>query len=164
MRKEIFLTGIILIAVGGILMALSTVPRTIEATTREDIADKSFPSPSHGEYDYETKIYLVSGTYRLDYDFSSAQTITFYVRVLDPDGILMKQADGTERYGFLTFETQKTGEHTFQIGGQFQHAYMYLDRLKQETKTIYPYEAGLYLGLLFVIGGAVASIAGALKK
>lgn len=170
MNKGAFLTGIVLIAVGGILIGLSAMPKNVEVTNPEDLGHKGYSFGVTGRYqEWEAKYYLVPGIYELHYDISGGgETATsLYLYIIDPDGFAIKSEHGPDTTLWsdkLIFETQKTGEHSFKISGQFWGCDLNLYKLTKEVKTVYPYEVSLYIGLLLVIGGAVASIAAALKK
>ena len=147
---------------------MSNFSKTIEFTNMENVFHKGFNFGNVGYHEYETKAYLIPGTYELHYYFSSTETEReFYVRVLDPDGSEIKYVYGNtpeESNGQFTFETQKTGEHTFQFGGKWLTFDAFLYKLIKGEKIVYPYELALYFGLLLLLVGAIMSISAALVR
>lgn len=173
MNKIIFLHGIVLMIIAGILMAISTIQRTSDVTVQEYIAERHVGALPDNWHDEKIRIYLVPGTYGLYYSFRLAETtITYNLSVLDPDGVPAKQVFETlmtERQDFLIFDTVKTSSqqarpYYFHVKGQFFNMVLHLYRLKQETITVYPYEASFAIGLPFFIGACATIIAGSFFK
>jgi len=171
MRKEIFLKGLIVFMIGATLVALSIFTKRSETMlTREDTFDSSYLYGFLGNHEHKTNAYLLPGTYELHYNFSSTETVReFYVRVLDPDGYEITSTYGPPvLYQYqganLTFETQKTGQHIFILGGLWISVQVNLYKLMQSTEMVYPLIIAFYLGLPLLTGGFIVSIFGALMK
>jgi hypothetical protein len=171
MRKGIFVKGLFVFMSGAVFIAFGIFTKRSETMlTREDIFNDSCPYGVLGNHEYKAIAYLFPGTYELLCNLSSTQTVReFYVSVLDPDGYEIKsiygppvlyQYQGTN----LTFETQKTGQHTFILGGLWISGQVDLGKLMQSTEIVYPFKIVFYLGLPLITGGLIASIYGALIK
>lgn len=148
----------------GVLTGTSEI-----ATTREDISNVSHTYDFLGNHEYTTPVDLLPGTYELVYNLSSTETVTaFYVRVFDPDGGEKASVYGPptvyQSLGTLTFETQRTGQHSLVVGGTWISVQVTLYKLTQSNKMVYPYEIVLYLGVVFLTAGVIASISGVLMK
>jgi hypothetical protein len=170
-RKGVLVRGLILLIVGGVFIMFGILTGTSETTVaREDILVGSNPYGFLGNHEYKTTADLLPGIYELRYNFSSTETVReFYVRVLDPDGFEIKSVYGPptmyqNQSTQFTFETLKTGQYTLILGGRWISIQVNLYKLTESTKTIYPYEIALYLGLLLLAGGVIVSISGALMK
>lgn len=171
MRKEIFVRGSMVFIIGTILVAIGILTRRCETTlTRDNAFDGLHLYDSIDNHEYKPMVDLLPGTYELCYNFSSIETIReFYVNVLDPDGYEIKSIYGPPAmYVYqganLTFETQKTGQHTFLLGGRWISVQVDLDKLTQSTEIMYPFIIAFYSGLPLFAGGIVVSISGALMK
>jgi len=171
MRKGILLEGSILLIVGVLFITLGTLTGTSENTmTSEDIFNSSYSYDFLGNHEYRTTADLLPATYELRYNFSSTGTVTeFYVKALDPDGFEIKSVYGPpttyqNQTAKLTLTTQRTGQHTFILGGTWTSVQINLFKLTQTTKTVYPYEITLYVGSILLISGATLSILGVQMK
>jgi hypothetical protein len=171
MRSDIFVKGLVLLVVGGVLIAFGILTGTSEAeVTSADIFGGSYPYGFLGSHEYRATTSLLPGTYELCYDFSSNETVReFYVNVIDPDGYAIESVYGPptmyqNQSANLNFETQKTGQHTFILGGRWESVQLNLYRLTQSIKTVYPYEIALYFGLVLLTVGVIVSISGAVMK
>jgi len=163
--------GLILLIVGGVVMTLGVLTGTRETTViSENIFYDSYSYGYLGSHEYRTTVSVIPGTYELHYNFSSTETIReFYVSVLDPDGYEIKSVYGPpavyqNQSAKLTFETQRSGQHTLILSGEWISVQVNLTKLTEVTKTVYPYEIVLYPSLLLFMVGAVLSIAGAWVK
>jgi len=157
--------------IGAILVALCIFTKRSETIlAREDAFDGSYLYGFLGNHEYKATAYLLPGTYELRYNLSSTETVTeFYVSVLDPDGYEIKSLYGPPvLYQYqganLTFETQKTGQHVFILGGVWISVQVNLYKLMQSTEMVYPLIIVFYLGLPLFTGGFIVSISGALMK
>jgi hypothetical protein len=171
MRSDILVKGLILLVVGGVLIAFGILTGTSEATvTSADIFDGSYPYGFLGSHEYRATASLLPGMYELCYNFSSNETVReFYVSVLDPDGYSIESVYGPptvyqNQSANLSFETQKTGQHTFILGGTWISVQLNLYKLTQSIKTVYPFEIALYFGLVLLTAGVIVSISAALMK
>jgi len=171
MRKDIFVKGLIVFMIGAILVLLGIFTKRSETMlTREDTFEGSYPYGFLGNHEYKAIAYLLPGTYELRYNLSSTETVReFYVSVLDPDGYEIKSLYGPPNlYQYqganLTFETQKTGQHTFILGGLWISVQVDLYKLMQSTEIVYPLIIAFYLGLPLFTGGFIVSISGVLMQ
>jgi hypothetical protein len=171
MRKEICVKSLIPVMIGGILIVLGILTRTSAITViYEKVLDDSYAYGFLGDHECRATADLSLGTYELRYNFSSTETVKeFYVSVLDPDAYEIKSLYGPPTVyesssANLTFETQKSGQHTFILGGRWVSVHVDLFKSTQSTKIGYPYEIVLYVGLPLLTGGAIAGIFGALMK
>lgn len=174
MRKGVFLTGLILIIIGGIFMGLSLLPKSVQSQNNPNVSSWSYDYGSTSNHAYQVQSYLVSGTYQVHYIFDSQdQTLNWGVVVLDPDGAQVKYDSGSKTEtvlqgcsyeGDTSFEIQKVGEYNFTFGGNYFMIRADLQELVQTTETTYPYEAAVYFGLVLLIAGGIISIFGALSK
>jgi hypothetical protein len=171
MRQDVFVKGMVPLAIGAILILCGIM--TGKSETRlisESAFDDSCPYDFVDIHEYAATTYLLPGTYELRYNFSSTETITqFYVCVLDPDGYELKSVYGPPasyqyQNASLTFEALKTGEYAFILGGRWVSVQVDLGRQLQSEKTVYPFEIVFYAGLLLFVGGLFASISGVLMK
>jgi hypothetical protein len=157
--------------IGAILIALGIFTKRSEPRlTVEETLDDSYYYGFLGNHKYKATAYLLLGTYEMHYNFSSTETIReFYVSVLDPDGYEINSIYGPPvQYQYqganLTFETQKTGQHTFILGGLWMSVHVDLYKLLQSTDIVYPLITAFYVGLPFFAGGTIVGIFGALMK
>jgi len=171
MRSELFSKGLVLLAVGGIFMLLGIVTGISETNmASEDILDATYVYGFTDTHEYTATANLLPGIYDLHYNLSTDGTVTqFYVSVLDPDGYEIKSVYGPPAvYNYptanLTFETQKTGQHTLVLGGKWLSVQVKLNRLLWSTKTTYPYNVAFYVGLPLLISGVILYILGASMK
>jgi hypothetical protein len=171
MRKAICVKSLIPVMIGGLLVVLGILTRTSATTIiYEKVLNNTYSYGFLGEHECEVTADLSLGAYELRYNFSSTETIKeFYVSVLDPDGYEIKSLYGPPAVyqpssANVTFETQKSGQHTFILGGRWISVHVDLFKSTQSTKIDYPYEIVLYVGLPLLTGGAIAGIFGALLK
>ena len=171
MRKGILVKGLVLLIVGVLFITLGALTGTSESIVNsEDIFNSSYSYDFLVNHEYRTTANLLPAAYELRYNFSSTETVTeFYVKAIDPDGYEMKSIYGPpttyqNQTAKLTFETLRTGEHTFILGGTWTSVRINLFKLTQTTKIVYPFEITLYAGLVFFICGATLSILGVQMK
>jgi hypothetical protein len=171
MRKQMLVRGLILLIVGGVVMTIGVLTGTRETTlVSENIFSDSHPYGYFGSHEYRTTATLIPGTYELHYNFSSTETIKeFYVIVQDTEGYEIKSVYGPpavyqNQSAKLTFETQRSGQHTFIFGGEWTSIQVNITKLTQVTRTVYPYEIVLYPSLLLITVGFVLSIFGVSVK
>jgi hypothetical protein len=171
MRQGIFVKGLVPLLIGVVLIAFGILTgRSKTWTVSENKLDDSYPYGFLANHEYSTTANLLPGSYELHYNFSSTEEVTeFYVCIFDPDGYEVKSVYGPPaQYQYqnanLTFETQKTGQHTLILGGRWASVQVDLSRFVQSVKTEYPFEAIFYLGMLLFIGGFILSLCGVLMK
>ena len=170
MRKQLLKRGLILTTVGTLLLLVGTLTGTIQTITNtENIYNDSHPYPTLDNHQYATTTNLQPGTYQLLYTLTSTQPINqFYIIVLDPDGYETESTYGppaTYRPPMaLTFQTQKTGQHTLKLGGIWTTTEINLNKLTQTTRSVYPYEITIYIGITLFATGVPLSLIGASIK
>ncbi|HKZ93055.1 MAG TPA: hypothetical protein VJ249_00540 [Candidatus Bathyarchaeia archaeon] len=171
MRQGIFVKGLVPLLIGAVLIVCGVLTgRSETSVVSENAFDGSSPYGFLGNHEYKATAYLLPGAYELRYNFSSTEAISeFYVSIFDPDGYEVKSIYGPPAsYEYqnanLTFETQKTGQHTLILGGRWMSAQVDLHRLLQSAKVVYPFEIVFYLGVPLFVGGFTVSISGILMK
>jgi len=171
MRNELFFKGSVLLAVGVIFMVLGVLTGTTETRrVNENVLDTAHVYEFVDVHEYTATADLLPGTYDLHYNLSTEGTVTqFYVTVLDPDGYEIGSVYGppavyNSSVAIFTFEAQKTGQHTFVLGGRWVSVQVKLYRLIWSTSTMYPYEIMFYVGLPLLMSGVVVYVVGALMK
>lgn len=170
MRKPLLKRGLILIAIGTLFMLFGTLTGNVQTTTNtESIYDNSYTYPSLDSHQYKTTTNLQPGTYELQYTFTSTEPINqFYIIIQDPDSYELKSIYGPpttyQTPMTLTFQTQKTGQHTLTLAGTWTTVQINLNKLTLTTKTTYPYEITLYIGIALLTAGVPLSLIGASIK
>jgi len=170
MRKQLLKQGLILTTIGTILLLFGTLTgNTQTTTTAQNIHSTSYTYPTLEDHEYKTVTNLQPGTYQLQYNFTSTETITqFYVVIVDPNGYELKSILGPPTTYHTpmttTFQTQAAGQHTLTLSGRWTTVQVTLDKLTPTTKTTYPYEITLYIGITLFTVGVPLSLAGASIK
>ena len=163
--------GLVPLLIGAVLMAFGVLTGRCETRViSENAFDDSYPCGFLGNHEYSATAYLLPGSYELRYDFSSTEEVReFYVCIFDPDGYEVESVYGPPvlyqyQNANVTFEAQKTGQHTLVLGGRWISVQVDLHRLLQSVKTVYPFEIIFYLGVSLFLGGFVVSLSGVLIK
>mgnify|MGYP006268692379 CR=1 FL=1 len=170
MREHLQKRGIILTAIGTLLLLLGILTGTTQTTTNtENIYNDSHTYPTLDSHEYTTTTNLQPGAYELQYTFKSTEPINqFYIIILDPDGYEIKSTYGPPTTYHppmtLTFQTQKTGQHTLKLGGIWTTTEINLNKLTQTTRIVYPYEITIYIGITLFATGVPLSLIGASIK
>jgi hypothetical protein len=169
MRKLLLKRGLILITIGTLFMLFGTLTGNVQTTTStESIYNDSYAYPSLDSHQYKTTINLQPGTYELQYTFTTEPINQFYVIIVDPDSYELESIYGPpatyQTPMTLAFQTQKLGQHTFTLAGTWTTVQINLNKLTLTTKTTYPYEITLYIGIALLTAGVPLSLIGASIK
>jgi hypothetical protein len=146
---------------------LTGYTETITAT--ENVHNNSYTYPTLDNQVYKTTTNLQPGTYQLQYNFTSTETIDqFYIIILDPFGTELRSIYGPPTTYHTpmatTFQTQEPGQHTLTLSGRWKTVQIALNRLTPTIKTTYPYEITTYIGFLLFTTGVPLSLIGASIK